>query len=77
MNLKSIANKAKQAIDKRGGTDGLKENLGELQNIAKGQGSAKDKAKRAADALKNPGAAEKPSSPSSSPPASDATPPAS
>ena len=43
-------------IDKRGGTDALKADAEELKNIATGPGSASDKAKRAADALKDPGA---------------------
>jgi len=56
MKLGKIAQMAKQQIDKRGGTDALKQDAEELRNIAKGPGSAGDKAKRAADALKDPGA---------------------
>ena len=56
MNLKSLQDKAKQLIDKRGGTDSLKEDAQELKDIAKGPGSFTDKAKRAGDALKDPGA---------------------
>ena len=47
---------AQRAIDKRGGNDALKQDLEELKDIAKGPGSASEKAKRAADALKDPGA---------------------
>ena len=47
---------AKQQIDRRGGTEALKKDAQQLRNIAKGPGSAGDKAKRAADALKEPGA---------------------
>lgn len=56
MRLGNIANKAKQAIDKRGGVDALKEDAAELKNIAKGKGTLKDKAKAAGGALKDPGA---------------------
>lgn len=56
MNLKGLQRKAKQLIDKRGGTDSLREDAEELKDIAKSPGSFADKAKRAADALKDPGA---------------------
>ena len=56
MKLAKLAQVAKQQIDKRGGTEALKRDAEELRNIAKGPGSAGDKAKRAADALKEPGA---------------------
>lgn len=46
---------AKRQIDKRGGTDALKQDAQQLRKIAAGPGSAGDKAKRAADALKDPG----------------------
>ena len=55
MNFKSLQRKAKQLIDRRGGTDSLKADAEELKNIAKGPGSVADKAKRAGDALKEPG----------------------
>jgi hypothetical protein len=57
MDLKNLQRKAKQLIDKRGGTESLKEDAQELRDIARGGGSTGDKAKRAADALKEPGAA--------------------
>jgi hypothetical protein len=56
MKFTNLANMAKKAVDKRGGTDALKADLNELQKIAKGKGSASDKAKQAAAALKTPGA---------------------
>jgi hypothetical protein len=56
MNLKSLQRRAKQLIDRRGGTDSLREDAEELNDIAKGSGSLADKAKRAGDALKDPGA---------------------
>ena len=58
-NMKRIADKAKTQVEKRGGSDALKEDAGELKAIAKGKGSIKDKAKAAAKAVKDPGA-EKP-----------------
>jgi hypothetical protein len=56
MDLKSLQRKAKQLIERRGGSDSLKADAEELKNIAKGPGSVADKAKRAGDALKEPGA---------------------
>ena len=71
MNLKSLQRKAKQLIDKRGGTDSLKADAEELKDIGKGPGSFTDKAKRAGEALKDPGA-EGPDVPTSPrPPDSD------
>ena len=56
MDFKKLTDKAKQAIDKRGGMDSLKEDAQELKEVAKGQGSLTDKAKAAAQAIKEPGA---------------------
>ena len=56
MDFKSLQRKAKQLIDRRGGTDSVKADAEELKDIAKGPGSVTDKAKRAGDALKDPGA---------------------
>jgi hypothetical protein len=56
MDLKGLQRKAKQLIDKRGGTESLKGDAEELKDIAKGPGSLTDKAKRAGEALKDPGA---------------------
>ena len=55
-NLKKVADKAKDQVEKRGGTDALKEDASELKGIAKGKGSLKDKAKAAGQAIKDPGA---------------------
>jgi hypothetical protein len=55
MDLKRLADKAKDLVDKRGGTDSLKEDAGELKDIATGKGSLTDKAKAAAEAIKQPG----------------------
>lgn len=63
MNLKSLFGKArKQAevvVEKRGGTEALKADAAELNDIARGKGTLKDKAKEAADALKDPGAKDR------------------
>jgi hypothetical protein len=56
MRFGDLVNKAKKVVDQRGGTDALKQDAEELKDIARGQGSAQDKAKRAAEALKDPGA---------------------
>lgn len=56
MDFKKLANKAKDTIDKRGGMDSLKADAEELKKVAKGKGSLGDKAKAAAQALKEPGA---------------------
>ena len=56
VNFKRLADRAKSVVDKRGGTDALKEDAQELRDIAKGKGSLKDKAKAAGEAIKDPGA---------------------
>ena len=55
MDFKKLTDQAKAAIDKRGGTEALKGDLAGLKDVAKGEGTLKDKAKAAADALKQPG----------------------
>ena len=62
-NVKKIADKAKDQVEKRGGSDAVKEDAGELKGIAKGKGSLKDKAKAAGKALKEPGKGEQPEKP--------------
>ena len=52
MKYQRMARMAKQAIDKRGGIDALKQDLQEATEAAKGKGSLKEKAKAAAEALK-------------------------
>jgi hypothetical protein len=54
--LSNLAAKAREMFSKRGGTDAAKEDLQELKDIHAGEGSLSDKAKAAADALKEPGA---------------------
>jgi hypothetical protein len=55
VNLRRITDQAKKLVEKRGGTDALKEDAEELKDIAKGEGSLKDKAKAAGEAIKEPG----------------------
>jgi hypothetical protein len=55
VNLKRLTDRAKEMVEKRGGTDALKADAEELGGIAKGKGSLKEKAKAAADAVKDPG----------------------
>jgi hypothetical protein len=57
VNFRRLADQAKKIVDKRGGTDSLKEDADELKDIAKGEGSLKDKAKAAGQAIKEPGKA--------------------
>jgi hypothetical protein len=71
MNFKSLQQKAKQLIDRRGGTESLKEDAEELKDIAKGPGSVTDKAKLAGEALKEPGAKDTPAGPADAPPTSE------
>ena len=51
-----LMDKMKNLVSKRGGADALKEDAGELKDVASGSGSPTDKAKDAADAVKDPGA---------------------
>jgi hypothetical protein len=55
VNFRRLADQAKKIVDKRGGTDSVKEDAAELKDIAKGEGSLKDKAKAAGGAIKDPG----------------------
>jgi hypothetical protein len=56
MDFKKLADKAKKTIDDRGGVESLKADAEELKKVAQGKGSLSDKAKAAAQALKEPGA---------------------
>ena len=56
MDIGKITDKAKELIGKRGGTDALKQDAEELKDIVQGEGSVTDKAKAAAEAIKDPGA---------------------
>lgn len=54
VDFKRLSDRARDLAEKRGGTEGLKQDAERLKNIAAGEGTVKDKAKRAADALKEP-----------------------
>ena len=56
MDFKKLTDEAKDLVDKRGGTDSVKEDAEEVKDIFSGKGSLTDKAKEAAEALKDPGA---------------------
>jgi hypothetical protein len=56
VNFRRLTDQAKKLVDKRGGTDALKEDAEELKDVAKSKGSLKDKAKAAGEAIKDPGA---------------------
>jgi hypothetical protein len=56
MDLNRLFRRAKKVVDDRGGTDALKQDAEEVAAVARGKGSAGDKLKEAADALKDPGA---------------------
>jgi hypothetical protein len=55
VDFKKLSDRAKDLVEKRGGTDSLKEDAAELKEIATGKGSLSDKAKAAAAAIKDPG----------------------
>lgn len=54
MKLNLVARVAKRAIDQRGGTAAVKQDIGALRKIAKGEGSFGTKAGRATAALRSP-----------------------
>ena len=56
MDLKRLSSRAKDLVEKRGGTDSVKQDADQLKGIAKGPGSISEKAKAAVSALKDPGA---------------------
>ena len=56
MGLSDLVNRAKDIVQKRGGTDALKADAEELKDIAKSDSSTSDKIKQGAEALKEPGA---------------------
>jgi hypothetical protein len=57
VNLRRLTDQAKKLVNKRGGTEALKEDADELKDIATGKGSLKDKARAAGEAIKEPGKA--------------------
>jgi hypothetical protein len=74
VDFKKLSTQAKDLVEKRGGTDGLKRDAAELTEIAKGKGSLSDKAKAAAAALKESGAKDPAEPAADAKPAGDAGP---
>ncbi|MGI8579933.1 MAG: hypothetical protein ACR2K9_05230 [Solirubrobacteraceae bacterium] len=72
MNFDKLRRQAQQIYTKRGGSAAAKADGQELKDIAGGRGSLADKAKAAAQALKDPGAPGEgaPRDPASPPPPS-------
>lgn len=66
MDFKRLTDKAKQALDERGGPERLKLEAERLRTIATGPGSAGDKARAAGDVLKQ-AATTRPDDPSRPP----------
>jgi len=56
MDFQKLARKAQEVYTQRGGADAAKGDAREVEDILQGDGSLADKAKRAAKALKEPGA---------------------
>jgi hypothetical protein len=55
MDLGKLVDEAKELVEERGGVDSLKADAEELKDIASGDGNVVDKAKAAAEAIKDPG----------------------
>lgn len=62
MDFNKLKDKAQQVYQERGGATAAKGDGQELKDILQGEGSLMDKAKRAGEALKTPGAAQDPAS---------------
>jgi hypothetical protein len=56
VDLNRLFKRAKRVVDDRGGTDSLKKDAEEVRDVMKGGGGLGDKARDAAEALKDPGA---------------------
>ena len=63
MNLNRFKKLAEDAIEKRGGVDAIKQDLMEAKRATSGKGSLKDKAKAAAESLKEPNRTRPPETP--------------
>lgn len=63
MDFNKLARQAQKLYTQRGGAPAAREDATEVEQIIKGDGTLMDKAKRAAKALKEPGAKPDPSSP--------------
>ena len=56
MDFGKLFKRGKKVVDDRGGVDSLKEDAGELKDVATKKEGLADKAKDAASAIKDPGA---------------------
>jgi hypothetical protein len=56
MGLSDLLDRAKGIVQKRGGTDALKEDAEELKDVATSDASLSEKMKQGAEAVKDPGA---------------------
>jgi hypothetical protein len=56
MGLSDLVNRAKEMVQRRGGTESLKQDAEELKDVARSEGSTSDKLKKGAEAVKEPGA---------------------
>ena len=74
VDFKKLSAQAKYLVEKRGGTDALKQDASELARDREGQGHISDKAKAAAAALKESGAKEPADPAAAAAPAADASP---
>lgn len=52
VNFRRLASHAKRAVDAAGGPDAVKQKAADLQKVAKGPGTLSDKAKRAAEVVR-------------------------
>jgi hypothetical protein len=56
MGFSDLLDRARGIVQKRGGTEALKEDAQELKDVAQSDASTTDKAKEGAEAIKDPGA---------------------
>lgn len=56
MDWNKVVDKVKRTVDERGGPESVKEDAEELRQIAESDGTVREKLRRAAAAVKEPGA---------------------
>jgi hypothetical protein len=56
MGLSNLLNRAKGIVQKRGGTESLKEDAQELKDVAQSEATMTEKMKKGVEAIKEPGA---------------------
>lgn len=74
VNFRKLADQAKKAVDAAGGPDAVKEKAAGLKQVAQSKGSLSDKAKRAAEVVREDGKPDAPEAPPSSAGAAAETP---